>query len=327
MYQFRYLHFSGAVLYVNDTDEPRDDESVILNPGWLVRAFTYLTTYKPGTKNRRLDFLWKIYKKTATLGTEFIDSIWKQAECEFSANRDVLLKYMEMLGLIARPKMSINQETTFFVPSMLPKMDANYLENTGILNARHIQKTMTLCLVFTSRFIPFPVFDKIIAACIGKFELFKLKGKQIIGRRFGIFKVDIAWNVILYANENSIKLTLYKQSPQKMIEAGVGLKIRLFIEDTLKRILSLYQQDSDNLSYDYSLHCKPHVENGQVYVSITELENRQLLSCCDGPSSQHFIRRKDMEPWFTETKIEVHVIQYLFSLLVISSSWHFQMAK
>lgn len=314
---FRYLHFTGGILYFGDPMKTTDsilNRYVILSPSWLISAFDSIVTCPvyAGSRDRRLNFLWKMYTKTAMLDIGFLKELWKHREVDdFLQHLDILLVYMEQVGLIAEPtflydhgRSSDESEKYFFVPAMLPSNKKCQLPKD--MEHKHAIRPKTLCLVFHDGFLPMQAADKVMAACIANFELRKERGRAILQRNFGVFKVDFQWSLVVSIQDHMIKLTVYKQSPVQRISPGGGLQIRFFIEDTLQKIAELHQYK--NLVYQYHLHCKAVCDVAEdATVPKKELEKRGTLPCCVG-ERQHFLNRKHLDFWFELAQIEVSTI-------------------
>lgn len=268
-------------------------------------------------KDKRLNFLWKLYQKSAILEMKYLQIVWSRDEIEcFWKFKDTILAFMERLGLIARLKPEeknisyvqtgtgndeTKEETTsevYLVPSML---SGQLIGLPREMTDKHAVKTRTLCFVFENKCVPDPVFDRFLAACIEKFQVLKADDEIWLRRGFGIFKLDSVWFVVIYCRSPIIKVTLYKQSPYPNIEPGAGLRVRLFVEDSLRKIVELY--DYKDLKFTYHLHCKTTEEEGDTLVSKTELELRRRLPCCQSSRDQtHFIHKHELQPWFSDER-------------------------
>ncbi|XP_033742427.1 uncharacterized protein LOC117328921 [Pecten maximus] len=318
----KYLHYTGSILYFGEETENLGSilaKTVILDPQWISLAFRKIITVPKfvSRKGKRAVFLWKIYHQSAILDMEYLQIAWNQDEkMLFWKYKAVILAFMERLGLIARPKQEeqsvdfvqlgagldesdeAKPEETYLVPSLL---SGQFMTFPQIMTDRYAVKTRTLCLVFLNRCVPFPVFDKLLAACIEKFKVLKTEEEIWLRRGFGIFGIDRVWSVVICCSNNIIKITLYKQSPIPKIEPGAGLRVRMFVEGALRNIMELYAHR--DLKFTYHLHCKPMVTCGEVTVPKMELEHRKLLPCCSScKNDKHFINRRELQPWFLEER-------------------------
>ncbi|OWF37223.1 uncharacterized protein LOC110440416 [Mizuhopecten yessoensis] len=318
----KYLHYTGSILYFGEETENLGTilaKTVILDPQWVAQAFRKIITVPKfvDRKDKRANFLWKMYQQSAILDMEYLKIVWKQdKKMWFWKYKAVILAFMERLGLIARPKKEQEKsvdfvqvgtgkdeteeaeiEEIYLVPSLLSGKICFPREMTD----RYAVKTRTLCLVFSDRCVPFPVFDKLLAACIEKFNVLKVEDEICLRRGFGIFRIDGVWSVAICCGSNMIKATIFKQSPIPKIEPGAGLRVRLFVEEALKNIMELYAHR--DLKFTYHLHCKANVNEGDVTVPKMELEQRKLLPCCFScEGDKHFIYRHELQPWFSEAR-------------------------
>jgi len=111
-YILRYLHNARTAIYfeneeyvdvhgshANDTSE----EHIILDPQWLVNAFKCLITADQFVDVSSPWFSkWCNFKKTHQMEPALLEAIWKDKG--FIDHKDLLLSYMNRLGLIAHSR-------------------------------------------------------------------------------------------------------------------------------------------------------------------------------------------------------------------------------
>lgn len=318
----KYLHYTGCILYFGEETESLDSilaKTVILDPQWIAQAFRKIITVPKfvGRKDKRANFLWKMYRQSATLDMEYLQIAWNQdKEMRFWKYKSVILAFMERLGLIVKPNQEepatdyvqvgrgldvldrTTPEETYVVPSLLSGQLMSFPRK---MTDRYAVRTRTLCLVFLNKGVPIQVYDILLAACIEKYHILKTEEEICLGRGFGIFSIDPVWSVVISCGRNIIKITLFKQTPIPNIEPGAGLRVRLFVEGALRDILEMYAHR--DFRFTYHLHCKPTVSDRDVTLPKTELDQRKLLPCCSSSKKdKHFIHKHELRPWFSEER-------------------------
>jgi len=278
-------------------------DTIILDVQWLANAFRCIITapkFIP-KHNKALDLEWRFYRKTAKLEEDFLRQVWKQNENEkFADNQEILVSFMDRLGLIAKPKLEKGslphgkKHSYYLVPCMLEHGNSDEMPKD--FNNKFTVSTRTLCLVFKEHFVPCPIFDKLISACIENYVVYD-DGKAFLRKGFGVFRLDGLWSLIVRCGHQMIRLALFKRSPQDTVEDGIGINVRLFIEDALKQILELYKHR--NLEYDYHLQCTIDSDNSHSTVPKTDLESHGFVPCCNGDHPV-FLAKRELRHWFSD---------------------------
>ncbi|XP_053405527.1 uncharacterized protein LOC128558979 isoform X1 [Mercenaria mercenaria] len=100
----RFHHESGNILYFRDTQL---SDSIVLDPQWLIDAFKSIITEKTFYKrNQTILQNWLEFEKSAKLTDGFLDMVWEKSE--FYEHKDLLLRYLQKLGFIVKPRQQSN---------------------------------------------------------------------------------------------------------------------------------------------------------------------------------------------------------------------------
>ncbi|XP_053405051.1 uncharacterized protein LOC123522859 [Mercenaria mercenaria] len=100
----RFHHESGNILYFS---EAQLSDSIVLDPQWLIDAFKSIITEKTFYKKNETIFKnWLEFEKSAKLTDVFVDMVWEKSE--FYEHKDLLLRYLQKLGFIVKPRQQSN---------------------------------------------------------------------------------------------------------------------------------------------------------------------------------------------------------------------------
>ncbi|XP_069138114.1 uncharacterized protein [Argopecten irradians] len=321
----RYLHLMGYIIYFDEDvglDGPHryKDLTIIINPQWVIYAFRRLITNPKNIASRgcKRMVLWNSYVKDGQLTTPLIDDLWSKQEGdteieEFMPYKNHLLWVMERLGLLAPPVYHKSQTDCpvnldyYIVPSMLSDVDPTWVED--LLASDLLVRPATLRLTLGGQFISLPVYHKLLAVCLTKFKLptvLALPNKRqedfskadCIKKGFGCLEVTGAWKVILVYSNSAINISLFTYSDVNEVRAGIGVDVRVFLEETLVDVLRLQGQNIENLEFKYFLGHEVLEGKGQgQFKSKEDIEELSKDDRCYIGSDNH-LKKADLKPWF-----------------------------
>ncbi|XP_033749647.1 uncharacterized protein LOC117334249 [Pecten maximus] len=292
------LRFDGCFICFNiESMRP----VVILRPQWVIDAFKGIVTDLKFTAglSLKLKLQWREYERTGVLTLDFIRQLWEQNDDKsFLENMKTLLNIMETLGLVANPLQDTsNDEVDYFiVPSMLRTANPEIIR--PLLDDPQTVATVTLCLKFDNPFIPQALWDKMVAACIHRFQRLNERGhdgSKLIQRGFVCLALDFLWNLIVNCRENVMKVTIFKKDTDQSVSTGAGVSIRSILEFHLNKILELNHQS--HLKYQFYLHNDYSFSAEDKMVKVDDLRQTSRLQC----HSSYEIRwlgREDIHVWF-----------------------------
>ncbi|XP_033750651.1 uncharacterized protein LOC117334916 [Pecten maximus] len=298
-----YLHQTGNILFFKDGIEGEDlmARKLVLDPQWIVFAFRCLITDSKFThfESSNLDTMWKMYHMNAELLQPLVDVLWR--EDPFREHKAILLTLMENLGLISRPKSLNNIQADekvqyYIVPTILKETSFDWLES--VLDEDTLAQSCTLCMAY--EFLPFTIFHKLLAACIGNYKIAAHLTQESVPlqKGFGCFMVGQHWHMILHCKNSVVKVTMFKfveMKEEKIIMPGELVEVREFLEGALKKILDRHQLG--HLSFQYEVHCKFWCGENEHRVSVDNIQQEKKLRCCSKPKL-HFFNTEDLAPWF-----------------------------
>ncbi|XP_060080543.1 uncharacterized protein LOC132559928 [Ylistrum balloti] len=303
-----YLHETGNIMFFKEEidGEGMMNRKLVLDPQWIVYAFRCLITDSKFTQfdSTNLDNMWKMYHVNAELLQPLVDALWRGDS--FREHKAILLTLMENLGLISRPKslsnIKVNEKAQYYiVPTILKESSFDWLELV-LKEVNTVAQSRTLCLVY--EFLPFTIFHKLLAACIGHYKIAAYLTQEGVPlqKGFGCFMVGLHWHMILHCKNSVVKVTMFKYvetENEKKIKAGELVSVREFLEDTLKKILGRNQLS--HLTFQYELHCKFWCGENENRVGKETIHQESRVRCCGSPK-QHFFGLEDLSPWFGSTE-------------------------
>ncbi|KAL3888492.1 hypothetical protein ACJMK2_000859 [Sinanodonta woodiana] len=118
--------------------------------------------------------------------------------------------------------------------------------------------TPVLCCVFRGRYLPPPIFHRLIAACITRWPVSKKKetSEHLIFCGCCMFDLDLFHRLTLYCRNDIVfaRITRLVIDEDKTPEARLCTRVRKFITLNLSKITSCLGQ---NLQYDLRIQCPP----------------------------------------------------------------------
>ncbi|XP_021348531.1 uncharacterized protein LOC110447279 [Mizuhopecten yessoensis] len=277
---------------------------IALQAQWIINAFKAIITdprfITELTMKQKLE--WRAYEKSGVLPVEFIRKLWgRHEEFRFLEEEDTLYIALETLGLLSKP-LSVDAEVNYFiVPSILQTADPELIR--PVLDDPDTVTTVALCLKFDNPFIPQAVWDKMIAACIHRFQRLEelgLDGSKFIQRGFACLQVNSLWKMIILCKNNAMKMVMFTRSrDQEVLLHGTGISLRKIMQGILMRILELNNQS--HLEYQFYLHNDYRFTPGERMVRIEDLHQRESVECYSSDGSG-WIHKNDLYVWFEDDK-------------------------
>ncbi|KAL3888485.1 hypothetical protein ACJMK2_000852 [Sinanodonta woodiana] len=251
----RYLHETGTIIYFNIAIL-RDN--IVLDPTWLIDALKTLINAHPdlpeGTADNVVSQKLSEFKDKGILSSELIDAIWtKEKHPELHAHKDHTLLIMEQLNIIAKPRVfsEIGEkiESYFLTPCMLRQESPR-----EIISPEYdplLVSTPVLCCVFKGKFLPPPIFHRLVAACVTRWPVAKKKetSEHLIFCGCCIFNLDLFHRLTLHCMNHIVFASITRQvfdevqTPDELL----CTRVRKFITLNLSKITSYLSQ---NLKYE-----------------------------------------------------------------------------
>ena len=182
----KYLHEKGLVIYLDKDQEL--SKWVLLKPEILVDIIIQIVTPpQQMMQERRYRHDWERLKDKGMLTKSLLESIISKVQ----ENKEAMTAFLEEYDLICpllHKKVKLcslsddeEHQSTHFVPSMLP-MSAD-----GCISAWHNNTTDKKCYVFFARFLPEPLFHRLLSPAHKNSKVEFLNGPTVVFRDVGKF--------------------------------------------------------------------------------------------------------------------------------------------
>ena len=257
----KYMKASGFILTLKASGHiPADD--IVVNPQWLIDHYRKVINHS----------------KSATEDGKITE---KYVKTILGSHSDIILAFMENLGLIAKPQTEKSKE--FFIPSLGKEMNQKKFAEWLDIKYRNVSKTVTLDYRKNGRHIPFPHFDKLMTDIFSDPPLGQLY--EVARNGCIVLMSDGPLGYFLCHGSSIVKITMFTNSlDEKMTQNEnqctkvVGKIIQ--ISKHIGRRFNQYLQENPQLG----LSCDPFPPRGEkFYVKVEKLmQNCANINCC-GP--------------------------------------------
>ncbi|KAK3598913.1 hypothetical protein CHS0354_036224 [Potamilus streckersoni] len=278
----RFQHDIGTILYFSMEILKN---KIVLDPQWMIDALKSLITAEmfvlrsiPAVADKWIEF-----KESGKLFPELIDALWtKEKNPDFHDNKEHILRLMEQMNIIAKPKswsedlLETKEEVYYLAPCMLrTKTPADVISPES--NAQ-IKSSSVVCCVFTGKYLPSPIFHRLIAACITRWPIAQRNVEKLIFCGCCSFEIDHTHKLILYSREYVIFARVTKMSSkEENPDQAVCIHVRLFIDTNLSKIIGCL---GSTLQYDWYIQCpQSKGDNLEKMFPVTELQKWKELPC------------------------------------------------
>ncbi|KAL3889683.1 hypothetical protein ACJMK2_002012 [Sinanodonta woodiana] len=264
----RYLHETGTIIYFS-IEVLRDN--ILLDPKWMIDALKLLINAQPNLPINPVDNntksnspaasaahsditqKWYDFKEKGILTVELVDAIWtKEKHPELHKHKDHILRIMEQLNILARPR-SFNEmgekvENYFLTPCMLRQESS-----TDVISPEEDSSMVRtdMCCIFTGKYLPTPIFHRLLAACVARWPVAKKKktSENLIFCGCYVFDLDLFHRLTVYIKNHVVfvRVTRMVVDEVKTPDAKLCSRVRRFITLNLSKITSYLGQ---NLQYE-----------------------------------------------------------------------------
>ncbi|KAK3095288.1 hypothetical protein FSP39_012816, partial [Pinctada imbricata] len=285
----RYLHHMGHVIFPQFCSDAIKD-MILIDPHRLVNVFKRLVGHVlslPENESHKILLNHQAKMKEAYTRDQV------QKLCGSEQEASLLIAFMEELNLFAR----IREDETILLPGLLKEQNLTlFHENSFPMN--DISKSSTLCFVFGDNFIPDILFDKLIAACVSKWNVLHLNGRHLIKKRKGVFQLEGQWNLMLVCHDSAVQMLLYKFiDGTESIPCDLGKEVRLHVKKTIEKILQTSLQN--NIHPQEYIQCQILESEMATWVKVSDLFKYQRMRCCIGrDSGPHTLTSDHLRHWY-----------------------------
>ncbi|KAL3889264.1 hypothetical protein ACJMK2_001611, partial [Sinanodonta woodiana] len=274
----RYLHETGTIIYFS-IEVLRDN--IMLDPKWMINALKLLINAQPNLPNNPADTStdlnspahsditheWSDFKEKGILTVELVDAIWtKEKHPDLHEHKDHILMIMEQLNILARPR-SFNEmgekvENYFLTPCMLRQESP-----AAVISPEEdpcMVSTPDMCCIFTGKYLPTPIFHRLLAACIYRWPVAKNKetSGNLIFCGCCVFDLDLFHRLTVYMKNHVIfaRITRMVVDEISTPDSKLCSRVRRFIKLNLSKITSYLGL---NLQYELQAADPPwHADEG-----------------------------------------------------------------
>ncbi|KAL3889410.1 hypothetical protein ACJMK2_001754 [Sinanodonta woodiana] len=297
-----FQHEIGTILYFS-VEVLR--EKIVLDPQWLIDALKSLITAQMFIiQNPAIIKKWYAFKEKGKLTHELIDAVWtKKEKPDFHDNKEHIILVMEKLNIIARPisytedGMSVKEEDYFLAPCMLREATPK-----GVIcpeSHPENEATSVLCFVCKGKFLPTPIFHRLLGACLTRWPIAKTKSENQIYCGCCVFDLDHHHTLtlhffghVIFARAIGRGVTDTSQS-SKLCTAA-----RKFIYDNLLKITRNLGQSLEFEMHIQCPNCDPDSTEGLFDVPL--LQKHAKVVCNSHEERHTLVSQKLLRLWFED---------------------------
>ncbi|KAK3611478.1 hypothetical protein CHS0354_039089 [Potamilus streckersoni] len=297
----RFQHDIGTILYFSM--EVLKDK-IVLDPQWMIDALKSLITAEmfilrnaPAVSDK-----WFEFKKKGKLSPELIDAIWtKENNPNLHDNKEHILLLMEKLNIIATPKSYIEDgseikvENYFLAPCML--VEKTPREVIFPDPQPDMECSSVLCYIFIGKFLPPPIFHRLLATCVSHWPIAKKKSENLIFCGCCVFKLDVHHKLTVFLKDYIIFARVTRiGTTEKTPSSQLCIEVREFITMNLTNMIGYLGQ---SLQFELSIQC-PKSDGFSVdsMIPVAVLQGNVEVPC-DFHEDSHAIKSHDvMKFWY-----------------------------
>ncbi|KAK3594194.1 hypothetical protein CHS0354_023110 [Potamilus streckersoni] len=304
----RFQHDIGTILYFSM--EVLKDK-IVLDPQWMIDALKTLITAEmfilrntPAVSDK-----WFEFQKKGKLSHELIDAIWtKEKNPNLHDNKEHILLLMEKLNIIATPKSYIEDgseikvENYFLAPCML--MEKTPREVIFPDPQPDMECSSVLCYIFIGKFLPPPIFHRLLATCVSHWPIAKRKSENLIFCGCCVFKLDVHHKLTVFFKDYIIFARVTRiGTTEKTPSSQLCIEVREFITMTLTNVIGCLGQ---SLQFELSVQCPKYAGYSvDSMIPVADLQGNVEVSC-DFHDNSHVIKSHDiLKFWFQEEESSV----------------------
>ncbi|KAL3888353.1 hypothetical protein ACJMK2_000723, partial [Sinanodonta woodiana] len=270
----KYLHETGTIIYFS-IEKLRDN--ILLDPKWMIDALKFLINARPALANTPADNVtesnspaasaaqsditkkWSDFKEKGILTVELVDAIWtKEKHPELHEHKEHILMIMVQLNILAKPR-SFNEmgekvEDYFLTPCMLRQESPNAIISPE--EDPRMAITPDLLCIFKGKYLPTPIFHRLIAACVVRWPVAKKKetSENLIFCGCCVFDLDLFHRLTVFMKNHVVfaRITRMVVDEVKTPDPKLCSRVRRFITLNLSKITSYLGQNLQfNLQAEY----------------------------------------------------------------------------
>ncbi|KAL3888214.1 hypothetical protein ACJMK2_000590, partial [Sinanodonta woodiana] len=295
-----FQHEIGTILYFN-AEGLRD--KVVLDPQWMIDALKSLITARMFiVKNPAITNAWFVFQEEGKLTDELIDAIWtKKEKPDFHDNKEYIILAMEKLNIIARPMSytldgkSVKKEDYYLAPCILQQETPKELICSEEVPEK--KRTSALCFVCKEKFLPSPIFHRLVGACLTHWPIAKQNNDNLIYCGCCLFDIDNYHRLSLHFLGHVIFARVTIMGVIDIIHSSkLCSEAREFIIENLLKIIGNLGQ---NLEFELHIQC-PHCDANslQGMIDVPSLHKKTEVVCHSHVKSHTLESHQLLNFWF-----------------------------
>ena len=257
-----FLSFQHNAGYMLRFKEAGLEDMLILDPRLVIDAMKCFVTCEKFALNVWGKRKWKRMTTTGEMMDSYVTKIWRRrSKSLYFNNREFLLRVIEKLDIIARPKIYDKGQNIdarfYFVPSMVKEV-AKY-------DKRHRQSDAVTVEFKFNDILPPAVYHRLVCTCL---SLWPLHDEELYDAHV---ELESGLNHLLIIRRQFKTITVSfvnKYSPDD-IDMNLCRSVKQYICQSIKRIVSLYDTDSgDGEEELYTLVYNDHAQAKHLHEVI-----------------------------------------------------------
>ncbi|KAL3888903.1 hypothetical protein ACJMK2_001263 [Sinanodonta woodiana] len=303
-----FQHDIGTILYFN-AEGLR--EKVVLDPQWMIDAIkSLITDHRFIKRNPTVNKEWYAFNDHGKLTHELIDAIWtKKEKPDFHDNKEYLILVMEKLNIIARPMSytmdgkSVKKEDYYLAPCILKQCTPKEIICPRSVTGK--ESTTALCFVSKEKFLPPPIFHRLVGACLTHWPIAKQNNENLIYCGCCAYDIDEYHRLTLHFLGHVIfaRVTIIADISQS---SKVCSEARKFISENLSKITENLGQ---SLEFEQHIQCPDCGANSlEGMIAMPRLQKEKTVVCHEHVESHPLESQQLLKFWFEDgeqTGIEV----------------------
>ncbi|XP_078316795.1 uncharacterized protein LOC111119416 isoform X4 [Crassostrea virginica] len=291
-----HFHLKGYIIFFSGSEKLKN--YVFIDPQWIVNAFKQLITIPCGKRRFESETIrnqWALVNEEGKLTPDFAKEIFRlNGDKQLIIHEACVLNSLEELNLIA------TMSSVWIVPSLLKRQIYTSLVNDYFDGSSpSIEKSCAYCLKFREAFVPDPILDKVVAACLSNWsQVHHFQGKPILYRGLVCLKVTTDCNLMLYCKDNLIQAMLFRNHPTSHKSFGeVGDHVRLFLHDCIDEIFRTCHQES--MKPIVYIQCQIMEPEDSMPVLADEIFQHDTGYCCRNRTlTPHPLTHDSLRHWW-----------------------------
>ncbi|KAL3888019.1 hypothetical protein ACJMK2_000403, partial [Sinanodonta woodiana] len=280
-------------------------EKIILDPQWMIDALSSLITAEMFIyQNPAIIKVWYAFKEKGKLTHELIDAIWnKNEKPDFHDNKEHILLVMEKLNIIARPMSytedgkSVKVEDYYLAPCML--REATPKRVICQQPDPKDQSTSVLCFVCKGKFLPTPIFHRLVGACLTLWPIAKIGSENQIYCGCCVFHLDQHHRLILHFLGHVIFARVIGRGVRYTSQSSkLCIEARKFIFENLQNITRNLGQ---SLEFEMHIQCPNYdADSTEGLLAVSLLQKHEKAVCHSHDERHIHVSQKLLRLWFED---------------------------